>query len=213
TADAIDTDGLQLTGAFGSFTARFASVSTVLPHGMELALLATKVHDARLALTANREPLAGVPLVVMHTGLGGPDSAASVLGDSHELFGALTLFAVTNRGQGRIHVTAAGETFLGAGREAPSPQALAIAAELDRGLPTRAIENFRGAAWTKLLINHVNAIPAITGRSVQEVSADPALCQILTRSMRETIAVGRAIGVRFAPLGKLGLVDIRALEH
>ncbi|MGO2113302.1 MAG: ketopantoate reductase family protein, partial [Pseudoclavibacter sp.] len=31
--------------------------------------------------------------------------------------------------------------------------------------------------------------------------------------MRETIAVGRAIGVRFAPLGKLGIVDIRALEH
>ncbi|GGA58764.1 2-dehydropantoate 2-reductase [Pseudoclavibacter endophyticus] len=213
TADAIATDGVQLTGEFGSFTARFDAVSTVLPAGVELALLATKVHDAKLALTANRERLRGVPLVVMQNGLGGLDIAARVLGGAHELFGALTLFAVTNRGQGRIHVTAGGETFLGAGREAPSPSALAIAAELDRGLPTRAIENFRGAMWTKLLINHVNAIPAITGCSVQEVSADPALCRILTRSMRETIAVGRAIGVRFAPLGKLGVVDIRALEH
>ncbi|MGO2112990.1 MAG: ketopantoate reductase family protein, partial [Pseudoclavibacter sp.] len=156
TADAIRTDGLQLTGAFGESTTRFGSVSAVLPSGLDLALLATKVHDADLALSVNREAIRGVPLVVMQNGLGGLDIAAHVLERSSDIFGALTLFAATNRGQGRIHVTAPGETFLGAGREAPTPEAVAIAEALDRVLPTTAIENFRGAAWTKLLINHVN---------------------------------------------------------
>lgn len=213
TAVAIATDGLQLTGAFGDVTATFDSVSTVLPDGIELAILATKVHDAPLALGANLKQLRGVPLVVMQNGLGGIAIAAEQLQREHDIYGALTLFAATNRGQGRVHVTAGGETYLGSGGEAPSEQARAIAATFNEGLPTRAIENFRGATWTKLLINHVNAIPAITGMSVQEVSADPITCRILTRSMRETITLGRSIGVTFAPLKLLGIVDIRALEH
>lgn len=213
TADAIRENGLRLTGEFGSVTAHFESVSTALPDGVELAILATKVHDAELALGANSEQLVGVPLVVMQNGLGGLAIASRMLRRSTGIYGGLTLFAVTNLGQGRIHVTAPGETYLGFGRGHPTAEAREIAAELDRGLPTRAVDNFRGAAWTKLLINHVNAIPAITGKSVQEVSADPALCRLLTRSMRETISVGRALGVKFAPLGKLSIVDIRALEH
>lgn len=213
TADAIRQHGLRLTGAFGTYTADFPAASTTLPKGLDLAILATKVHDAELALGANAAVLGGVPLVVMQNGLGGLDIASRVLGRSDDIFGALTLFAATNRGQGQVHVTAAGDTVLGSGGGAPTQTAIEIAAGLDLALPTRAIENFRGAAWTKLLVNHVNAIPAITGRSVQEVSADRTLCRILTRSLRETIRVGRTIGVTFAPLGLLGIVDIRALEH
>lgn len=213
TADAIHDNGVQLTGAFGSVTARFDSVSTSLPEGVEVAILATKVHDAELALGANLEQLEGVPLVVMQNGLGGLGIASRVLQRSRNIYGGLTLFAVTNHGRGRIQVTAPGETYIGFGRGHPTAEAREIAAEFNRALPSRAVDNFRGAAWTKLLINHVNAIPAITGKSVQEVSSDPALCRLLTRSMRETISVGRAIGVKFAPLGKLSIVDIRALEH
>src|SRR5690606_2041631 len=54
-----------------------------------------------------------------------------------------------------------------------------------------------GAQWTKLLINHVNALPAITGMSVQDVIAHRALRRIMTASMRETVRVARRIGVRF----------------
>lgn len=61
-------------------------------------------------------------------------------------------------------------------------------------------------------MNHVNALPAITGRSVQDVSRDPGLVRVLARSMRETIAVARALHVRFTALGPLDPVAIRTLE-
>ena len=65
-----------------------------------------------------------------------------------------------------------------------------------------------GAQWTKLLINHVNALPAITGLSVQEVIADPGLRRVMTASMRETVRVARRLGIRF---GKVQGVDGRVL--
>lgn len=212
TADAINEHGVRLTGAFGDVTAR-VSASTTLAEGCELAVLATKVHDTAIAIGANRERLAGVPIVVMQNGLGGLPAVHGELKRSSGVLGGLTLFASTNLGEGRIRVTAAGDTVIGEGRGAPSEQAQRIAEALDDGLPTRAIDNYQGATWTKLLVNHVNAIPAITGLSVQEVSANPALCRVLTRSMKETISLGRALGVKFAPLGPLRVVDIRAIEH
>lgn len=212
TADAITDYGMRLTGAFGDVTAHVPA-STSLPHGCELAILATKVHDTAIAIGANREQLEGVPLIVMQNGLGGLGAAREHLERSTDIYGGLTLFASTNLGEGRIRVTAAGDTYVGEGRGAPSATARRLAEALNEGLPTRAIDNFQGATWTKLLVNHVNAIPAITGLSVQEVSADPALCRVLTRSMKETISVGRALGVKFAPLGPLRVVDIRSIEH
>ena len=212
-ADAIRIEGVRLSGAFGEAVVPFSHASTVLPEGMELVLLATKVHDAPLALRANREQIGDAAVVVLQNGLGGLEVARDVLSRHRDIYAGLTLFAATNLGLGRIQVTAPGDTYIGVGRGAPSARVKHIAAELNRGLPTIAIDNFRGAAWTKLLVNHVNAIPAITNRSVQEVGSDPALCRILTRSMRETIEVGRAIGVKFASLGPLRVVDIRALEH
>ena len=50
-----------------------------------------------------------------------------------------------------------------------------MATVLGGALPVEVTDDIRGAQWTKLLINHVNALPAITGLSVQEVVADDGL--------------------------------------
>jgi 2-dehydropantoate 2-reductase len=65
-----------------------------------------------------------------------------------------------------------------------------------------------GAQWTKLLINHINALPAITGLSVQQVIADPGLRKVMTASMRETVRVARRLGIHF---GKVQGVNGRVL--
>lgn len=61
-------------------------------------------------------------------------------------------------------------------------------------------DDIRGAQWTKLLINHVNALPAITGLSVQDVIADRRLRRLMTASMRETVRTATRIGVRFGTI-------------
>jgi 2-dehydropantoate 2-reductase len=98
---------------------------------------------------------------------------------------------------GHINVGTIGTTYVGGGKDMAARYAVSI---LKDAMPTELTDNFVGAQWTKLIVNQVNALPAITGMSVQEVVANPQLRRILTRSMRENARVGLASGIRFAPL-------------
>ena len=195
---AIRAEGLRLDGGWGEHVAHVAAHETLAWIGRdepELAILATKAQDAATALRANREVLGAVPLLVAQNGLGGLDVARSVLPES-PLFGGLALFAASYLEPGRVTVTAPLPLIVGAG--AGSQGQLATVAEVLRGaLPVEVTDDIIGAQWTKLLINHVNALPAITGLSVQQVIADPGLRRVMTASMRETVRVARRLGIRF----------------
>jgi len=201
---AIKEHGLRLDGGWGEHVARVEAHETLAavplrPGGApepDFAILATKAQDAAAALRANREVLGTVPLLVAQNGLGGLEVAHSVLPES-PLLGGLALFAASYLEPGRVTVTAALPLIVGAGANT-TPQVLdRIVTVLEQAIPVEVTDDIVGAQWTKLLINHVNALPAITGLSVQEVIANPGLRKIMTASMRETVRVARRLGVRF----------------
>ncbi|WP_382307104.1 ketopantoate reductase family protein [Herbiconiux sp. UC225_62] len=206
--EALQRGGLHLTGHWGEHTAR-PRASAVLEDRPELAVLTVKAQDARAALSENARFLDGVPLVVVQNGLGGAEAAAAQL-PSTPVVGGLALFAASYLSPGEVSITTPAATYLGLpaaavpslGRQA----ALRLAtATLGAFMPIDVTTNFAGAQWTKLIVNQVNALPAITGLSVQETIADPRLRAVLTASMREAVAVARARGVHFETL--LGLSD------
>jgi 2-dehydropantoate 2-reductase len=191
--------GLRLGGAWGEHTAAVWA-GEAIGTAPELAILTTKAHDAEDALRPNAARLDGVPLVVIQNGLTGLDRAAEAAPRS-PLIGGLALFAASLSSPGRVTVTAAAGLCLGGD---PDSSELELAAGvLADAVPVTITENFSGAQWTKLVINQVNALPAITGFSVQEVVADRALRRILTLGMVETVRVARARDVKFAPLQNL----------
>lgn len=202
---AIAEGGLRLHGAWGEHLAR-VTASDTLQRTPELAIVATKAQDAPVAVEANLDRLGGVPLVIVQNGLGA-QQLADVAPDS-PLVVALATFAASYLSPGEITVTAAGPTVLGAPAVAgpasvvaTSRSALALAAAtLGAVMPVVTTDDLEGAQWTKLLVNHVNALPAITGRAAQEVIADRRLRRLMTASMRESVRVARALGVRFAPV-------------
>ncbi|MDQ4138864.1 MAG: ketopantoate reductase family protein [Actinomycetota bacterium] len=196
---AIRESGLRLTGAWGEHVAAVWA-GEALSGTPEVAILATKAHDADDALAPNVALLAGVPLIVVQNGLTGLERAANAAPRS-PLLGGLALFAASLSSPGEITVTAAAGLCLGG---EPGSAALQLAEGLFRNvLPVTVTDDFPGAQWTKLVINQVNALPAITGMSVQEVVADRALRRILTLGMVETVRVARAKGMTFAPLQHL----------
>lgn len=195
---AIRTGGIVLDGGYGAHVARVAAAET-LGTRPELAILATKGQDAEAALRANAAVLEGVPLLVAQNGLGGIRVAREVLPDS-PVVGGLALFATSYLSPGRITVTAALPIVVGG---APGTDTAVVErfAELLHGvMPVETVENLEGAQWTKLLINHVNALPAITGLSVQQTVADARLLRVLAASLRETVRIANRIGIRFAGL-------------
>ena len=196
---AIKAQGLRLDGGWGEHVAHVEAHETLAWIGApepDLAILATKAQDAATALRANREVLGTVPLLVAQNGLGGLEVARSVLPES-PLLGGLALFAASYLEPGRVTVTAPLPLIVGAGPGTPEELLESIAAVLRGALPIEVTDDIVGAQWTKLLINHVNALPAITGLSVQQVIADPGLRKVMTASMRETVRVARQLGIRF----------------
>ncbi|ROR66511.1 ketopantoate reductase family protein [Agrococcus jenensis] len=198
---AVRAHGLRLRGAFGLHTARVTALE-LLQDAPDLAILATKATGAAAAIEANHARLAGVPLLVVQNGLGGELAAAELLGHGR-VAGGIALMAANSMEPGVITVTAAGDTIVGGAEGAR------FAAVLGEALPTSETPSIEGAQWTKLLINMVNALPAIVGHSVQDVIRDPGLRRVMLASMRETTQIGLASGVRFQPLQGLTPLMVR----
>jgi 2-dehydropantoate 2-reductase len=196
---AIKEHGLRLDGGWGEHVAHVEAHETLAWIGApepDFAILATKAQDAAAALRANRAVLGTIPLLVAQNGLGGLEVARSVLPES-PLLGGLALFAASYLEPGRVTVTAALPLIVGAAPGTSREVLERIVGVLEEAIPVEVTDDIVGAQWTKLLINHVNALPAITGLSVQQVIADPGLRKVMTASMRETVRVARRLGVRF----------------
>lgn len=195
---AIRADGIVLDGGYGAHVAR-VEAGEVLTRAPEVAILATKAQDAEAALRANAHVVGAAPLLVVQNGLGGIRVARDVLPDA-PLLGGLALFATSYLSPGRITVTAALPLVLGAADGTPRVVLDRVADVLRVALPIEVVDSLEGAKWTKLLVNHVNALPAITGLSVQETVADPGLRRVLAASLRETVRLANRLGIRFTGL-------------
>ena len=203
---AIRASGIHLRGAWGDETVALEA-NELLEPGVELAIVATKAHDAARAIQSNAVALEGVPVLVIQNGLAAIDSARALL-PRNELFGGLAMFASSYLAAGSITVTAPGPTFVGGSNERLGRELCTALAPID----ARFEPNLEGAQWSKLVVNQINALPAITGLSAQEVIAHDGLRRIMVASMRETVRVGRARGIRFASVSGLSHGLLRAFE-
>lgn len=207
--DAIRQHGIRVSGGFGEVTARVAASAT-LTERPELLVLCTKAQDAEAALRQNNEALSGaldgVPVIVVQNGLDGVATAERVLPDS-ECFGLLVIIAANYTTPGEVRITTAAPSYLGRGSGRADPDTLRWQSVLNQAVPVIAQDNFVGAQWTKLIVNMLNGLPAVTGLTVQEVVEHRELRRLMTASMREAVRVGVARGVRFGALQ--GLSDAR----
>ncbi|MHA6696048.1 ketopantoate reductase family protein [Homoserinimonas sp. A520] len=199
---AIRTRGLRLSGAWGEHTAKPAAGETLRTRP-GLAVLSTKAMDAPAAATANHAMLAGVPVVVVQNGLGGLESVTTTLTES-PIIGALSLIAASLTAPGEIEVTTAASTWLGMLDTGVDDEPARFAADiLNQAIPCEVVTNFEGARWTKLIINQVNALPAVTGLSVQDVINHAGLRRLMTESMREAVGIALARGVHFEEVNRV----------
>ncbi|RZT63958.1 ketopantoate reductase [Microcella alkaliphila] len=196
-AAAIAADGLHVDGGWGEWRARVSVVGGDDAEAADLLVLATKAHDSAAALGewAGHD---GTAVLVLQNGLGGEQAVRDALPNSPVAVG-LALFAVSLTGPGRITVTGPNGLTLGGDADAVAVTEPVLRHALPAELTVT--DDILGAQFTKLLVNQVNALPAITGLSVQQTIADEGLRRILATGMVETVAVGDAEGVSWGPIG------------
>ncbi|MET0975996.1 MAG: 2-dehydropantoate 2-reductase [Leifsonia sp.] len=200
--DAIRAGGIRLSGGFGDAVGHPAA-APALAGRFDLVLVCTKAQDAEAAIAANASVVDDTPVIVVQNGLDGVGTAQRLLPRS-ECFGALSIIAANYTEPGVVRVTTRAATYLGRGSGRADAETKRWAELLSSAVPVLAVDNFIGSQWTKLVVNMLNGLPAITGLSVQEVIADRELRRILTASMREAVRVGVARGIRFGSLQGLG---------
>src|SRR5215216_134479 len=90
---AIRSAGLHVEGCLGTFVVH-PEATERLEHGPELALVTTKTQDVREAVQANRDALAGVPVVAIQNGIRGADLVAESLPRAQVLSGVTLMVAI-----------------------------------------------------------------------------------------------------------------------
>lgn len=193
--DEIRAHGLTLTGEWGDHVAAVEANPT-LTRAPELAIVATKALDAQTALRDNAQWLGGVPVVVIQNGVTAITTATESLPDT-DIVGGLAVFAASFLKPGHVAITTGGATYLGTTRRESRLAVEYVASVLGTVMPVHITHNFAGAQWTKLIVNQINALPAITGTNAQATIADRSLRKVLTRSIREAVQVAIRSGVRF----------------
>lgn len=198
--DAMRTGGLRLEGKSGDRTVQLHATTSPADAGpCELVILATKAMDVEAAAKA-AAPLIGSDTVVLsiQNGLGGPDTAANVIGKERVMVGVVGGFGASMRGPGHAHHNGMELVRLGE-FDGPVTKRLENVAEVWRsgGFKVKCFDDIDQLIWEKLICNVCfSGTCTITGLTVGEVMNDTDAWRSASGCAVEAFNVARARGIK-----------------
>ncbi len=209
--DAMKANGLRLEGASGDRTVRLNATMNPADAGpCDLAILSTKsMHVEKAA--QSMKPLLHDDTVVLsiQNGLGGPDTAARVLGRERVLVGVVGGFGASMKGPGHAHHNGWELVRLGelAGPITPRLEKVAQVWQ-SGGFRVKCFDDIDQLVWEKLICNVCfSGTCAVTERTIIEVIEDPDAWLVASGCATEAYNVARARGI------KLDFTDPVAYVH
>jgi 2-dehydropantoate 2-reductase len=198
--EAMRRNGLRLEGASGDRTVRVNATSDPREAGpCDLVVLATKaMHVATAAQSLQPLLKSETPVLSIQNGLGGPDTAASVLGKERVMVGVVGGFGASMRAPGHAHHNGMELVRLGEFGGPITPRLKAVEdAWLGAGFRVKVFDDIDQLVWEKLLCNCAYSGPcAIAECTIGEVMADADLARVSGNCAAEGFAVARRKGVR-----------------
>jgi 2-dehydropantoate 2-reductase len=198
--EAMRSNGLRLEGASGDRTVRLHATTEAAQAGIcDLVIVATKAMHVEAAAQSARALLGPDTLVLsIQNGLGGPDTAARVLGRERVLVGVVGGFGASIRAPGHAHHNGWELVRLGE-LSGPVTPRLEKVAEVWRsgGFKVKCFDDIDQLVWEKLICNVCySGTCAITERTIVEVLDDPHAWEVAAGCAVEAYNVARAKGIR-----------------
>lgn len=198
--DAMRANGLRLEGASGDRTVRVHATTSAADAGVcDLVIIATKaMHVAQAAQAAKSLMGPDTTVLSIQNGLGGPDTAASVLGRDRLMVGVVGGFGASMRGPGHAHHNGWELVRLGemAGPITPRLEAVADVWR-SGGFKVKCFDDIDQLVWEKLICNVCySGTCSITERTIGEVMGDPDTWTVASGCATEAYHVARARGIR-----------------
>ena len=207
--DAVNRNGLRIDGALGAMRVRVKAAET-LDFRPDVALLTVKTQGVAATAREVSPYVVGVPVVTMQNGVRSDELVAEVLG-TEDIVSCVVLFGATFLEPGSVTYAPQGRLVLGAPFGPIEERTRTVATLLNKAIPTNLTANIAGAHWTKLIINENNALPAVTGLSIQDVNRQPALTRLSVLMMREAVATIAAAGIRLVSLPGVPATALRTM--
>jgi 2-dehydropantoate 2-reductase len=193
-------NGLRVEGASGDHTVKLnASMQASDAGRCDLVIIATKaMHVEQAARSA--QPLLRDDSVVLsiQNGLGGPDTAAKILGRERVAVGVVGGFGASMKAPGHAHHNGWELVRLGELSGPVTPRLEAIA-EVWRsgGFRVKCFDDIDQLVWEKLICNVCfSGTCAVTERTVSEVMGDADTWQVASGCAAEAYKVARAKGIK-----------------
>jgi 2-dehydropantoate 2-reductase len=203
--EAMRAKGLRVEGASGDRTVRVNATTDPNEAGVcDLVILATKAMQVAQAASSIKSLLkSDTPVLSMQNGLGGPDTAASVLGRERVMVGVVGGFGASMKAPGHAHHNGMELVRLGEfGGPITDRLRKVEAAWKSAGFRVKVFDDIDQLVWEKLLCNCAYSGPCgIAECTVGEVMSDPDLAKVSAACATEGFAVARKKGV------KLGFED------
>jgi 2-dehydropantoate 2-reductase len=198
-AASIKASGLRVTGVGGAVSIDAPDVAALNEYSprdaFDLIVLATKALDA-IAAAPGLLPLLGPGGTLLPIQNGGvPQMLADRLGD--RVLGGLSNLGATMTAPGASEQRNAGYLLIGELAGGQSERATRVSEWLGRAVDVRVTPNFRGAVWSKLLLNcAVTTLGAIAGRTMREYVATSEGRELFDRTYDESLLVALASGAQ-----------------
>jgi 2-dehydropantoate 2-reductase len=198
--EAMRAHGLRLEGASGDHTVRLHATTDPADAGpCDLVIIATKAMHVEQAAQGARALLGPQTVVLsIQNGLGGPDTAARVLGRDKVLVGVVGGFGASIKAPGHAHHNGWELVRLGELAGPITPRVETVA-EVWRsgGFKVKCFDDIDQLIWEKLICNVCfSGTCAVTERTIGEVMADPDTWACAAGCAKEAFAVAKARGIR-----------------
>jgi len=198
--EAMRARGLRLEGASGDRTVRVhASTEAAQAGRCDLVIVATKAMHVEAAAQSARALLGPETLVLsIQNGLGGPDTAARVLGRERVIVGVVGGFGASMRAPGHAHHNGWELVRLGE-LNGPITPRLEKVAEVWRsgGFRVKCFDDIDQLVWEKLICNVCySGTCTITERTIIEVIEDADAWACASGCASEAYATARAKGIK-----------------
>ncbi|MFA4988271.1 MAG: 2-dehydropantoate 2-reductase [Candidatus Omnitrophota bacterium] len=207
---AIKKNGLCISGVRGDFRVEL-DVYEKLPYSPDLVILTTKTQDLQYAISDNINYIRGSLALTVQNGVQADQIAAGCL-SKENVFSSVVMFGSTYLGEARLVHNFEGPWVLGYSFEEKVPEELSRITEILSGsFPVVVSENIKGMKLLKIFANANNCLPAILGKSMQEVFSDPEISCISVAIWKEGLEVIAKSGLKLVSLPGFPLEKITGL--
>jgi len=205
--EAMRKNGLRLEGASGDRTVKVHATTDAKEAGpCDLVVLATKaMHVESAASAIKKSSLLGkdTPVLSIQNGLGGPETAASILGKEKVMVGVVGGFGASIRAPGHAHHNGMELVRLGEFGGPITPRLKKVEeAWKSAGFRVKVFDDIDQLVWEKLICNCAYSGPcALSEGTIADVMNDPDLSRVSAECATEAFDVSQRRQI------KLGFAD------